>query len=61
MTKPLMQQSEATGTALMEYRGLSADEAERIRDMIDAAESRSTTKKSSKATRKPPKKRGDRS
>lgn len=44
-------------TALMEYRGLSADEADRIREMIDTAE----TKSSKKANRKPSKKRGDQS
>ncbi len=48
-------------TALMEYRGLSADEADRIREMIDAAESKSITRKSSKATRKTSKNRGGRS
>lgn len=44
-------------TALMEYRGLSTDEADRIRKMIDAAE----TKSSKKANRKPGKKRGGQS
>ncbi len=31
-------------TALMEYRGLSPDEADRIREMIDAAESKANKK-----------------
>jgi hypothetical protein len=44
-------------TALMEYRGLSTDEADRIREMIDTAE----TKSSKKANRKPGKKRGGQS
>ncbi|TWT66692.1 BlaI/MecI/CopY family transcriptional regulator [Allorhodopirellula solitaria] len=44
-------------TALMEYRGLSADEADRIREMIDTAE----TKSSRKANRKTNKKRGGQS
>ena len=43
-------------TALMEYRGLSQDEADRIRRMIDAAE----CKKKKKNSSKPHKKRGDR-
>ncbi len=34
--------------ALMEYRGLTADEAERIRAMIDAADSQARKKSSSK-------------
>ena len=37
-------------TALMEYRGLSSDEADRIRHMIDSAES--NAKLNAKATRK---------
>ena len=44
-------------TALMEYRGLSADEADRIREMIDVAERNS----SKKVDRKPNKKRGGQS
>ncbi|MEQ1827907.1 MAG: BlaI/MecI/CopY family transcriptional regulator [Pirellula sp.] len=44
-------------TALMEYRGLSPEEADRIRSMIDAADS----KENPKATTKVPKKKGDRS
>lgn len=40
-------------TALMEYRGLSPDEAERIREMIDAAET--------KPAKKSPRKKGGRS
>ena len=38
-------------TALMEYRGLTSDEADRIRDMIDSAESTAKTKKSKKGGR----------
>ncbi len=44
-------------TALMEYRGLSAEEADRIRNMIDAADS----KEIPKVTAKSPKKKGERS
>ena len=44
-------------TALMEYRGLSADEADRIREMTDVAASNS----SKKVDRKPNKKRGGQS
>ena len=43
-------------TALMEYRGLSQDEADRIRSMIDAAE----CKEERKAPSKPSKKKGER-
>ena len=38
-------------TALMEYRGLSHDEADRIRRMIDEAESKKTTKPRAKSPR----------
>ena len=38
-------------TALMEYRGLSADEADRIRDMIDSAESTAKAKVNKKGGR----------
>jgi predicted transcriptional regulator len=48
-------------TALMEYRGLSADEADRIREMIDAAESKASVKATSKSNRKVSKKRGEQS
>ena len=44
-------------TALMQYRGLSKDEADRIRSMIDAAE----TKKEPNANSKTPKRKGERS
>jgi len=44
-------------TALMEYRGLSTDEADRIREMIDATE----TKSPQGSAKKSPKKKGDRS
>jgi len=44
-------------TALMEYRGLSAEEADRIREMINLAE----TKSSKTPHRKAGKKRGDQS
>ena len=39
-------------TALMEYRGLTPEEAERIRCMIDAADSKSDIQNDSKASRK---------
>ncbi|QDV22568.1 BlaI/MecI/CopY family transcriptional regulator [Aureliella helgolandensis] len=45
-------------TALMEYRGLSSDEAERIREMIDAAESNTSAKGTSKPHQKTGKQRG---
>lgn len=52
-------------TALMEYRGLSAQEADRIREMIGDAESKAPEKNSakttSKASQKAGKKRGGRS
>lgn len=44
-------------TALMEYRGLSPEEADRIRSMIDAADS----KENPIATVRAPKKKGERS
>ena len=39
-------------TALMEYRGLSTDEADRIREMIDTAEAKSSKKPNRKAAKK---------
>jgi len=42
-------------TALMEYRGLSTDEADRIREMIDSAESMSPEKDSAKTSKTPSK------
>lgn len=44
-------------TALMEYRGLSPEEADRIRSMIDAADYKETPS----STPKSPKKKGERS
>ncbi|QDT05000.1 Penicillinase repressor [Rubripirellula lacrimiformis] len=40
-------------TALMEYRGLSADEADRIREMIDTAEVKSSKNPNRKLNKKP--------
>ena len=39
-------------TALMEYRGLTAEEANRIRDMIDAADTPPATKPKRKSSRR---------
>ena len=39
-------------TALMEYRGLSSGEADRIREMIDAAESKAASKSNQKTAQK---------
>ena len=39
-------------TALMEYRGLSTDEADRIRSMIDAAESQNNPKATAMSQKK---------
>ena len=39
-------------TALMEYRGLSSGEADRIREMIDAAESKAASKSNQKTAKK---------
>jgi len=48
-------------TALMEYRGLSSEEADRIREMIDAAESKAASKSNQKTAKKHVKKHGGQS